>query len=127
MTFTIEKTGTDHLRDFCYGLTAKNGEFAVMVSDAVLMTLDRDRKSGTMKSWFQNHHGDYVTTIQVTNVTGEAWAPTSRVVDSSRSTYVTLKGSARYYAGMRVIAVTDCVLIVADEWHTIAYFAEMEN
>ena len=80
--------------------------------------------TGTMHKWMIEHDGQVVTTIQVHNSTGTAWTPTGRTIDAGTRSSVKLSGSRRDYAGMRVIATTDDVLIVADDGHTIAYVIE---
>src|SRR4051795_1409755 len=72
--------------------------------------------SGSMREWMEAHDGQVVTTIQVHNGNGIPWCPTGRTIDGSTATYVQLSGSRRDYKGMRVIARTDNVLIVADDW-----------
>lgn len=81
---------------------------------------------GTMRQWFTARHGKTVTTIQCesTDKPGR-WMPTGRTIDAE--TFfgrVLLSGSARDYRGMRVLHATSRVLIVADDWHTIAYRIE---
>lgn len=84
--------------------------------------------SGTMSAWFQARHGSAVTTVQVDKRNGSVWAPIGRVVDArSRKTSVSLNGSSRDYRGMRVEHATDTELVVSDDWHRIAYFAENEG
>ncbi len=78
--------------------------------------------SSTMAQWCRDHHGQVVHTIQIDNNTGEVWAPTGRVLDSqSYATKALFDGSTREYAGMRVLAASGEALIVANDWHTIAY------
>lgn len=78
--------------------------------------------NGTMAKWCQDHDGAIVHTLQTDNRLGNVWSPLSRTLDAH--TYrgkALFNGSARDYAGMRVLAATDWALIVADDWHTIAY------
>lgn len=77
--------------------------------------------AGTMRAWFTDHEGQAVNTLQ-----GGArpWAPLARTVDASRSTYVRLDGSSRYYAGCRVIGVTDDALLVATGGDQILYWVD---
>lgn len=78
--------------------------------------------SSTMAKWCQGHHGQQVHTIQINNHHGEIWAPLGRLLDAqSYATKALFDGSARDYAGMRVLAANDEALIVADDWHTVAY------
>ena len=78
--------------------------------------------SSTMAQWCRDHHGQAVHTIQITNDTGEVWAPTGRVLDAqSFAKKALFDGSAREYSGMRVLANSGEALIVTDDWHTIAY------
>ena len=76
----------------------------------------------TMKQWMQNHNGQEISTLQSNNDGSNAWMPGYRTVDTSRASYVSLGDSRRDYAGMRVVAVTDDVLTVADDWQTITYW-----
>lgn len=78
--------------------------------------------SGTMRAWMQAHDGESVHTVQVTNHNGQVWAPLSRTVDAhTRAGSVILGDSNRDYAGMRVLSAAPHLLIVADDWHTVAY------
>lgn len=80
--------------------------------------------SSTMAKWCQDHHGRAVHTIQINNHHGEIWAPLGRVLDAqSYASKALFDGSARDYAGMRVLAATADALIVADDWHTVAYLS----
>ena len=74
-----------------------------------------------MKAWMESHHGERVYTHQRDKRTGTIWEPGPRTVDATRATYVTLDGSRRDYAGMKVIEKTTGQLIVADDWHHITY------
>lgn len=124
---SISTPGIERLVDFLCGLDeVRNGQFAASVRDTVLDALKFGKPSGTMRSWLMAHTGQTVTTVQVTNSTGQVWAPTSRVV-MPFATFVELSGSRRYFAGMRVVVSTDRVLVVADDQHTIAYFADQED
>jgi len=88
---------------------------------AALMT---GAPAATMAKWCRDHHGQTVTTIQIDNNSGDVWAPQGRVVDAqSYATRALFDGSARDYAGMRVLVGGADVLIVADDWHTVAYLA----
>jgi len=82
--------------------------------------------TGTMRQWFVKNHGKTVTTIQCESTANPGrWMPTGRTIDAE--TFfgrVLLSGSAREYRGMRVLHATPRVLIVADDWHTIAYRIE---
>jgi hypothetical protein len=78
--------------------------------------------SSTMAQWCKDHDGQTVHTIQIDNKTGEVWAPMGRVLDAhSYATKALFDGSTREYAGMRVLATTGDALIVAADWHTVAY------
>lgn len=74
-----------------------------------------------MKEWMKAHHGKAVHTCQRDKRTGLTWTPGPRTVDASRATYVTLNGSRRDYAGMKVLEKTATRLTVADDWHHITY------
>lgn len=76
---------------------------------------------GTMKAWITANNGKRVHTVQIDTDLGSVWIPLSRVIDASRSTSVEFNGSARYYRGMRVLHTSDRAIVVADEFHTIAY------
>lgn len=78
--------------------------------------------SSTMAKWCQDRHGQIVDTIQINNHHGGIWAPFGRVLDAqSYATKALFDDSARDYAGMRVLAASEDALIVADDWHTVAY------
>ena len=78
--------------------------------------------ASTMAQWCKDRDGQTVHTIQINNHHGEVWAPMGRVLDAhSYATKAIFDGSTRDYAGMRVLAATGDALIVADDWHTIAY------
>lgn len=78
--------------------------------------------SSTMAQWCRDHHGQAVHTIQIDNNTGSVWSPLGRVLDAqSYATKALFDDSARDYAKMRVLAASSDALIVADDWHTIAY------
>lgn len=100
-------------------------EYSRVVAATIREALDAPA-GGTMRAWMERHSGRDVTTVQAANDGSSVWAPTGRVIDASRATFVEFNGSTRYYAGMRVLHTTDSVLIVADEWHTIAYVIEGE-
>jgi hypothetical protein len=89
--------------------------------------MDAPQRSGTMQAWFTARDGATVHTLQVDNRNGGIWAPLARTVDShSKRGQVALNGSWRDYSGMRVIAASGSALIVADDWHTIAYVVQPE-
>lgn len=75
---------------------------------------------GTMKAWFQAHHGERVETFQF-GYNNRPWLPGLRTVDASAATYVVLGGSRRDYRGMRVIASDPTSLVVESENETICY------
>jgi len=79
-------------------------------------------KTGTMKQWFQDRNGKCVHTVQVDKTNNKIWTPVNRKIDSAKfASKVLLNDSARDYAGMRVIGTSHNCLIVADNWHIIAY------
>ena len=90
--------------------------------------LDRPA-SGTMRSWFQSHHGDRVDTLQINTADAlsdggvpNAWATLNRVIDAhSRATSVRFDESIRDYRGMTVLAAGPDSLVVADGWHVVLY------
>lgn len=78
-------------------------------------------KRGTAKEWFARKHGSNVDTIQA--VVGSdgtfhsAWSAVHRRVDATTAKgSVRLAGSARDYAGLRVEAVSDDMLIASTPW-----------
>lgn len=78
--------------------------------------------SGTMRAWMQAHDSQRVHTVQVDNRSGAVWVPLSRAINSREfAGSVTLDGSIRPYAGMRVLHSAPDLLVVADSWHTVAY------
>lgn len=78
--------------------------------------------SSTMAQWCRGYHGQTVRTIQIDNHSGAVWIPEERVLDAeSYATKALFGGSAREYAGMRVLAARGDALIAADDWHTVAY------
>lgn len=85
------------------------------------LTAPRVAPKGTMRAWMESHNGQTVDTVQITNRTGDSWTPIERKIEATRAGKVLLNDSARDYKGMRVLSATDSVLIVADDWHTIAY------
>jgi len=76
---------------------------------------------GTMRAWMEANNGRTVHTVQVPREHGRLWVPVNRPIDAGKAGKVYLGDSARDYAGMRVIGVTDSALVVADEFHVIAY------
>lgn len=88
----------------------------------IVQGLDNPRPSGTMRDWFYGKGGLGVTTVQVNGM--GVWAPTGRTVSTKAKTYVTLDGSRRDYAGLKVIHADERVLIVDGKHETIAYYAE---
>lgn len=90
------------------------------IRDEWLNALPTD-KAGTVKGWFQSHHGATVDTLQVTVLSDgtlrNGWAPTGRVIDSkSRATQVSFDQSSRDYQGMRVEAASDICLVASSSW-----------
>lgn len=87
------------------------------------MTPPVSSMGGTMRKWMTERHGRKVTTIQVSTYT--AWAPTGRTVDATSYTgKVLLNGSAREYAGLKVLHSDERVLIVDGKDVTIGYYLE---
>lgn len=87
------------------------------------MTPPVNNMGGTMRKWFQDRNGRRVTTIQASSYT--AWMPTGRTVDATSSAGgVLLNGSAREYAGLRVLHSGERVLIVDGKDVTIGYYLE---
>lgn len=118
---TSPTSGLETIRAAGHKLAAMtSNRTAQLIATELLAAIDGTAR-GTMKAWMQARNGLYVQTLQVDNRTSVMWAPGARIVHSRPSTYVQLDGSRRDYAGMRVIAVTATALIVADDWHTIAY------
>ena len=76
----------------------------------------------TLKKWMMEHNGQTVSTLQTDKHNGRTWQPGARMVDATRATYVTLDGSRRDYAGMRVQHNTAHTLTVSDDWHVITYY-----
>lgn len=104
-------------------LTTSDHDVSRIVGQTVADTLTLPA-SGTLRAWMQAHHGGKVTTIQIDQNNGSAWAPMGRTVDASRASSVKLDGSTRDYAGMRVKHTAPNCIIVADDWHAIAYIAD---
>lgn len=106
-------------------LAGSGSPMAKAILDALRPMVDSPTPRGTMAQWFQARNGSTVHTIQVDGNTGAIWSPLSRTVDAtSYRGKVLLNGSARDYRGMKVLAVSGNALIVADDWHTIAYVLE---
>lgn len=104
-------------------LDGQGDDYASLVVAMIRTTL-KQPPMGTLRKWMVAHNGEVVTTVQIHNGNGTAWTPTGRTIDASKSTYVELSGSARYYAEMHVVATAPNVIIVADDEHTIAYVIE---
>jgi len=97
------------------------------VAKTLLAGLDHEvypEPKGTMKAWMAAHHGNEVHTIQVDDHNGNVWTPLGRMVDASKASSVRLGESTRDYKGMRVMSASSDLLIVSDDWHTIAYIAK---
>ncbi len=79
---------------------------------------------GTLRDWMASHDGRQIDTFQFDRRTQTPWAPGVRTLDASRSTYFTLDGSRRDYAGMSVLAATDSAVAAAssDGWHLCLYY-----
>lgn len=101
---------------------ALDDEFVMAILREARAALDSSPK-GTMRAWMAAHDGELVTTVQVDRKAGTRWAPTGRTVEA-RPSFVLLSGSRRDYKGMRVLHATENALIVADDWHVVAYVAE---
>lgn len=104
-------------------LGTSNSDYSRHAARLILEALDTPA-SGTMRAWMERHNGRKVTTVQVDQRTGSAWAPTGRTIHATRAGSVRLDDSTRDYAGMRVQHTTTECLIVSDDWHTIAYLVE---
>lgn len=75
---------------------------------------------GTVKAWFAEHHAEIVDTVQVQP--SKAWAPLNRSINSeSFSGKVLLDGSAREYAGMKVLHADDDMLFASYEFGGTCY------
>lgn len=122
MNYTLEHANTV-LTPILDRLANDANPFVTAVVSAVREAL-HSSASGTMRKWMRAHNGRQVTTIQVSNENGVSWCPTGRTIDATKASSVQFSGSYREYARMHVIAATDQVLIVADEWHTIAYYLD---
>lgn len=101
-------------------LTATDSPALAAVSRLVSVAAGSSAQ-GTLRDWMRAHDGVRVDTLQVGLGRRSAWAPTARVVDASRTTFATLDGSRRDYAGMRVVAANDDGIMVADESHVVVY------
>ena len=95
------------------------------VCRAITDALSNPRKAGTMKEWFYGKGGCGITTVQVNGM--GVWAPTGRTASTRAASYVTLDGSRRDYAGLRVVHADANLLIVDGERETIAYHLEPEH
>lgn len=91
---------------------------------ATITSARETKPSGTMRSWFESHNGQKVTTVQVGIERGNIWAPMHRTIDTSRAGSVRFNDSIRDYKGMRVLHSTPECLIVTNNWHVIAYVIE---
>jgi hypothetical protein len=83
----------------------------------VILEAEKAGPRGTMRAWFQARHDAWVYTLQATgSADGEVWniwTPGLRQIDSAaRAGAVSLGGSWRDYAGTRVLAATDDVLVI---------------
>jgi hypothetical protein len=111
-----------------WSLAGENEEMlqvAVRWSHAV-HEASRHGTRGTMRAWFDTHHGQYVDTLQV-HADGNAWAPGARVVQLVRATFVVIDGSRRYYRSSDVIAQTPDVLIITAEGAVCAYLSTNQS
>lgn len=72
-------------------------------------TSGRERISA--RRWFESHHGAEVNTLQAG---ARPWESGAREVDASRSTYVTMGGSRRDYAHLKVIGASASALFAYD-------------
>jgi len=79
--------------------------------------------NGTLRAWCQDHDGAIIDTVQV-GYGGWLWAPLARKLDATRPSFLTLDGSRREYAGMRVVAVTSDAILTASGEETILYAAQ---
>lgn len=106
-----------HLLDY---LARRADNAGARAWDSVMRDIVHTGKSGTARAWFTSHDGAQVRTLQATAhetgaVTG-AWAPGARTVNASRAGSVRLDGSAREYAGLRVVASSAETLIAVTAW-----------
>ena len=85
----------------------------------------RNGKTGSVKSWMQAHDGQSIDTLQVNvspqGVLTNAWNPGPRTLRSTmqatRFWFETGGGhSSREYAGMRLEAVSDTMLVASTLW-----------
>lgn len=107
------------LVDKLRGVTAKHaGEDNMPGIIHGLLTGER-HKSGTMKTWFEKRHGQEVNTMQLNFMGG--WAPLHRVIDSHHGTFVSIGGSRRDFAGLRVIHADEHTLMVEGQNEVIFY------
>ena len=115
---------TEKFTDYLKRLENSEYPLAQAISDGLILAI-QSPASGTMRKWMESHDGQAVHTVQIDNETGTSWSPLGRTIRArgSRVGFADQDGnvSARDYAGMRVLHVTESALIVADDWHTIAY------
>lgn len=125
---------TDALADMAARMRAhdeRNGTDTYTGDAAALDAVPTMAKRGTMREWMRAHDSRMVRTVQMTMrlvdcpahdacQRGElidVWTPGERMVDATtRAGAVFLNGSARDYAGCRVIASDADVLAVATPW-----------
>src|SRR5690554_3821390 len=117
-------TATEALAPTLDRLAASDSDYSRGVAAIIRDTLS-GKPTGTLRAWMERHNGRQVTTLQVHNGNGTAWAPTGRTIDATRAGSVILSGSTRDYKGMRVIAASADCIIVRDDWHTVAYVVEV--
>ena len=85
----------------------------------------RNGKTGSVKAWMQAHDGENIDTLQA-NVNAEgvitsAWNPGPRTLRSTQQATqfgfeVGEEQSRREYAGMRLDAVSDTMLVASSQW-----------
>lgn len=144
---------TDTARDGVAALSARLAEIGAERADsapdaaqiaeawrATLAEVATAPAEGTARGWFASRDGAEVHTLQATITAApdaapdaamaarSVWTPGARRVDASRASYVTLGGSRRDYAGLRVIAATPGALLglaeFGEDWHVVLYTAE---
>lgn len=87
----------------------------------------RNGKTGSVKAWMQAHDGENIDTLQVNvspqGVLTNGWNPGPRTLRSTMQATrfwfeVGDEHSTREYAGMRLEAVSDTMLVASTQWGT---------
>lgn len=68
----------------------------------------------SVKNWMKDHHGQMIRTVQRKD-NGSEWAPGSRLLDASPSTYFMLGESRRDYRGLTMVTATEGEAVVRNE------------